>query len=90
MPPAPEPVIANAAVPVQLLISEPADAVGIVPQLIFLELVGLVPAQLPLPVTDNVAVNDPEDVLGVKVARAWFAFCVQEPDPAPPLHVSAL
>jgi hypothetical protein len=46
--------------------------------------VGFVPKQPPLPVTVKVAVKLPDEIVGVKVARAGFAFCDQFPEPAPP------
>jgi hypothetical protein len=92
VPPDVAPVIAIAAsgVPSQRVISEPADAVGVWPQVIVLVLVGLVPAHAPLPVTVNVAVKEPLVTIGVNVERAGSAFCTQLPRPPPPLHALPL
>jgi hypothetical protein len=88
---APTRVMAANGVPSQRLIAGPAVVIaGDKPQLMVRVAVGLVPAQLPLPVSVRVAVNDPVLVVGVKVARAGFAFCAQVPRPPPPLHVAAL
>ena len=76
-----------AVVPVHVVISVPAVATGCVPHVMVTEVEGLVPVHAPLPVTLSVAVNDPDEILGVKVANAGFAFCVHVPDPLPPLHV---
>jgi len=52
-----------------------------------INLVSVAFAQPLIPVKVNVAVNDPEAVDGVNVARAGSAFCVHAPSPPPPLHV---
>jgi len=57
----------------QLVRLEPA-ATDTAPQEITLVEVGFVPAQSPLPVTVNVAVNEPDEVEGVNTAKAGFAF----------------
>jgi hypothetical protein len=82
LPVAVDPDILMAAVP-QLLSAAPAFT-ATAPQVITRVEVGFVPAQRPLPVTVNVAVNDPDDVDGVKLANAGFAFCDQDPRPPPP------
>jgi hypothetical protein len=92
VPPAVAPVIEIAArgVPSQRVIVAPAFEVGVWLQVIVLVLVGLVPTQPALPVTVKVAVKLPFATVGVKVASAGSAFCVHEPDPPPPVHVTAL
>jgi hypothetical protein len=88
LPLAVEPLILITPVPQLFVRLEPA-ATDTAPQEITLVEVGFVPAQIPLPVTVSVAVNDPEEVDGVKTAKAGFAFCVQEPEPPPPDQVTA-
>jgi len=92
VPVAEAPAIAMNEVPValHLFIAAPALGTGVCDQDITLVLVGFVPAQDPPPVTVRVAVKLPEEVVGVNVARAGFAFCVQLPSPPPPLHVAEL
>jgi hypothetical protein len=76
-----------AVVPVHVVMLLPAVATGCVPHVIVIEELVLVPIHAPVPVTLSVAVNDPDETLGVKVANAGFAFCDHVPDPLPPLHV---
>jgi len=69
-----------AAVPVHVVILDPAVAAGAVPHVIVLVFEAL--EQLLAPVTDSVAVIEPEAVDGVNVASAGFAFCTKvPPDP---------
>lgn len=58
------PVIAMAVVPVHVVMSDPADAVGALVQLITLVSVA-VPAQAPEAVTVKVAVKEPLETEGV-------------------------
>jgi hypothetical protein len=74
-----------ADVPVHVVIVPPALATGCTPHDI--TLVALVLLHPLLPVSDKVAVNEPEDTVGVKIARAGSAFWVNVPSPPPPLHV---
>ena len=67
-----------------LLVSGPAAATGVSPQVISRVSVGFVPAQAAAPVAVRVAVKEPFGTDGVKVAKAGSGFCIQVPSPAPP------
>jgi hypothetical protein len=85
------PVIVMAPVPVQELMVAPALAEGGVLQLTFRIVEALVPAQVPLPKTVMVALNEPAtEELGVKVHNAGLVVLVllQEPSPPPPVHAT--
>ena len=74
-----------AVVPVQVEISDPASATGGSYHVIIL--VSASSGHPLAPVKVSVAVNEPEGVEGVNVARAGSAFCVHVPNPPPPLQV---
>ena len=74
-----------ALVPVHELMAAPAVATGWVPQVMVRDEVAFTHPLVPVSV--KVAEKLPEAAVGVKVARAGFAFCAQLPLPAPPLQV---
>ena len=67
----------------QFVLTAPVH-VPVVPQLMMRVETAVAPGQLPVPVTVSVAINDPPETEGIKLASAGLACWIHVPRPAPP------